>query len=236
MRGLLTNLGGLTSNKVITVTAYQTITYTANVCVLMNTTGQSLAFMNPSLSISTGTLTASTWYFVYVAWNPTTSTLIAFVDTNATTPSTLPSGYTYYALQGAVVTTTGTSGLICTKQMGRFAHYVVGGINCAGLPVVMTGATGSYSTPTFTTYAMSGFVPSITTAVKVTGHVQNGMLAVCPNAAYGAYNSTTNPPYFYINNANADGGMGLIPLETMNIYVYSQAGSVLAVAGWEDAL
>ena len=173
MKCLLRNIGGLTSNKAIMVTAYQTITYTANMCVLTTVGGQALAFMNVSLSISTGALTASTIYYVYVAWNPTTSSLIAFVDTNATTPATLPAGYTYYALQGGVLTTTGSSGLICTKQLGRFAHYVVGGINCAGLPIIMSGATGSYSTPTFTTYSLTSLVPSIAVAVKVTTHVQN---------------------------------------------------------------
>ncbi|CAM6005675.1 unnamed protein product [Sphagnum balticum] len=53
--------------------------------------------------LDTGTLAASTWYYVYAIYNPTTPATSILMSASATTP-TLPSGYTYSALIGVVLT------------------------------------------------------------------------------------------------------------------------------------
>lgn len=53
--------------------------------------------------LDTGTLGASTWYYIYLIATPG-GTLAGLMSTNSSTP-TMPSGYTYKALLGAAVTT-----------------------------------------------------------------------------------------------------------------------------------
>ena len=51
--------------------------------------------------LDTGSEAASTWYFIYLIWNPTTETEAGLLSASATSP-TLPSGYTKKRLVGAV--------------------------------------------------------------------------------------------------------------------------------------
>lgn len=51
--------------------------------------------------LDTGTEATSTWYYLWVIYNPVTGTTAGLMSTSATAP-TLPSGYTFKALVGAV--------------------------------------------------------------------------------------------------------------------------------------
>jgi hypothetical protein len=51
--------------------------------------------------LDTGSEGASTWYYLWAIWNPTTNTVAALLSASGTTP-TLPSGYTFKALAGVV--------------------------------------------------------------------------------------------------------------------------------------
>jgi hypothetical protein len=73
----------------------------------VNVTANSLA--SGVNGLDTGTVAASTWYYVYVISNgptATTPTVQALISTGQPAPAALPTGYTYYALVGAVFTNT----------------------------------------------------------------------------------------------------------------------------------
>ena len=244
MDGILTGFSGMMRGRAISVTDATHITGTIAQVALATASGLTIVRQGVSFSINTATvgaggrstataIQASTEYFMHVIDNGTAPSCL--LDTSATAP-TLPSGYSYFYCVGSLFTSTGTSGLIAMTFMGKRVKYRVGGANCANLPIILTGATGSYTTPTFTAISLVSTVSSLAMSAGFTARVSNGLMAVCPNNSYGVYNSATNPPYFYTNNANTDGAAFEMLLESTNAYVYSQAGSLLAVNGWVDDL
>lgn len=71
--------------------------------------------------LDTGVLAAG-WYFVWLIYNPTTATVDGMISASSTAP-TLPSGYTYQAMLGAVyVVSTGPTVLKTQQQLGRRAY------------------------------------------------------------------------------------------------------------------
>ncbi|HWR07089.1 MAG TPA: hypothetical protein VN379_09470, partial [Sporomusa sp.] len=99
------------SNLKILVTGNSAATITANAISLLNAVKNQYIASSVSLALNTaitgangrdtGSLAVSTWYYLYVIYNPTTATVACLMSTNSTTP-TLPSGYTYFARVGAV--------------------------------------------------------------------------------------------------------------------------------------
>ena len=67
--------------------------------------------------LDTGSLAASTWYYVYAIYNPATTTPGVLMSLSATAP-TLPSGYTFSSLIGTVYSD-GSSHLAAFKQVGN---------------------------------------------------------------------------------------------------------------------
>lgn len=98
--------------------------------------------------LDTGSDAGDTWYYLYVIYNPSTATVASLLSASATSP-TLPSGYTYFALVGAV-RNDGSSNFIKYQQNGADVSY-------EALNSVLTG--GSATTETQIT--ISSFVPSI---------------------------------------------------------------------------
>lgn len=85
---------------------------TADAIVLTTTTNQPYLATSVNVTIDTGaanganaldsgSLTASTWYYVYVIFNPTTNTVAGLMSTSSTNP-TMPSGCTFKALVSCV--------------------------------------------------------------------------------------------------------------------------------------
>ncbi|HWR07738.1 MAG TPA: hypothetical protein VN379_12800, partial [Sporomusa sp.] len=99
------------SNLKILVTGNSAATITAGTISLLNAVKNQYIASGVSLALNTaitgangrdtGSLAVSTWYYLYVIYNPTTATVACLMSTNSTTP-TLPSGYTYFARVGAV--------------------------------------------------------------------------------------------------------------------------------------
>lgn len=184
-------------------------------------------------SLDTGAWAFSTWYYVFVIYNSTTAALL--FSLSATAP-TLPSGYTYFARVGAIRTQSATNYYpLAFKQYGRRVQYVAtAASNVPNLPVMATGALGNVSTPTWSAVAIGVYVPP--TASQITclldmPAANAAMLA--PNNAYGAFNSTTNPP---INAGNNTSVVASLNIETMNIYYASSGAGLVACLGWEDNL
>jgi hypothetical protein len=199
--------------------------------------------------LDTGTLAASTWYAVWVIYNPTAQTTAGLLSLSATAP-TMPSGYTMKARVGWIRTdSTANKYPLGFKQYGRHVQYVVAsGSNVTAMPVMVSGTQGSVSTPTWVAVATGAFVPTTASEIDLvlvgqltTGSAYQGMVA--PNSSYGGYLSSSNPPPISDNNvgattaANGRSIRALMVLESANIYVALSPGSgtieVLA-AGWVD--
>jgi len=190
--------------------------------------------------LDTGSLAASTWYYVWDIFNPTTSTNAGLLSASATAP-TLPSGYTYKERLGAVRTGADTR-LMATRQYGREAQYVVGGVNVSALPIAASGSAGSPTTPTWVAVATGNFVPPTAGAIDLilTDNVSGDVAMVAPNSSYGAEQSTTNPPVMETTGTSGGSALaivrGTLILESTNFYWAASGGGAVAVIGWRDNL
>lgn len=221
-----------------------TTTITADQVMLMNGSNAPYLATNVSLTlnsatsgangIDTGSVTTSTWYYIYVIYNG--SSVASLMSTSPASPS-LPGGYTYYARIGAA-RTDGSSHFLGFIQYGRTVQYMVGS-NLSALPKIdgSSSVQGSTSTPTFITESVSNFVPSTASKIRVivstngSGSV-NAM--VVPNNNYGPISSITNPPLIGFGPSTGVQCYGDIVLESTNIYWAQSANAYLWCAGWED--
>lgn len=204
--------------------------------------------ISPSLAASgvngldSGTSAASTWYSVWVIWNGTTTA--GLFSTSPNNP-TVPSGYTHRARVGWV-RTDGTANKypLSFIQYGRVVQYkVASGSNLTSLPAVASGTAGDITTPTWVAISMAQYIPTTASRVSVTLSIPSATsaaLIVAPNASYGAYDSTTNPPPLGLSASGQllpSSSMGVISLESTSIYwASSTPQSRVYVSGWEDNL
>ena len=212
-----------------------TFTYTANGIVLYDANGNSKiinAFNKTANSatsgiggLSTGSIANNTWYGVYAAYNPATGAQGIFFDPSFTAP-TLPTGYTYSALIGAVITDS-SAHFIGFKQSGKEWQYQLGN-NLSALPILATGTTSGGN---WLACAVASVMPSVADIMKAQLANSNpgastGLYAsVAPNNGY-ALNSATlgglSSP-LGVNVSASYGAIGLadIILESSNIYYAS---------------
>lgn len=231
-------VNGATANSQAVITADQ---------IVLETSAGTFFVATPSVTISsgssgangldTGTLAASTWYSLWIIYNGTTTA--GLMSASATSP-TLPGGYTYYARAGWFVTD-GSKNFMRVLQLGDSAQYVVtSSTNTANIPIAASGSAGSPTAPTWVAVGLSSYLP--TTARRVQGILGlptgTGQAIVAPNNAYGAYNSTSNPPVVAVS----EGGVpAVIPfdmvLESTSIYWASgNSNYLLGIRGWTDNL
>jgi len=226
---------GTFKNFVQTVTSNTAATITADYCPY-NSASISCAIstaVSGAGGIDTGSVAASTWYYVYVIYNG--SDIHAILSLSSSAPA-LPSGYTYYCRVGSIVTN--SSGyLYRTIQNGRKTQYIVDGTILTGMVQLAktSSSSGSLSTPTWISVSVSGAVP--TTAESIIGSCfsPGGTTMIAPNNVYGAYSSTTNPPPVSVYTAN-NAQQFTFMLESTNIYYASGGATVISCMGWEDNL
>lgn len=207
--------------------------------------------VTPSLAASgangldAGTSAINTWYADFVIWGAAVPTA-GLLSLSATSP-TMPSGYTHKARVGWIRTdATGNKYPLSFVQYGRRVQYkVASGSNVAAMPIMATGASGSTTTPTWSSVAIGAFVPATASIIKLVGFGQGdngGGIIVAPNNSYGAYNSATNPPPMVISESSVStaivGQAADFTVESTNIYYAAGVGSAnkLFCFGWEDNL
>jgi len=136
--------------------------------------------------------------------------------------------------------TDGSSNLLRTIQKGAHARYqIVASTNTAALPVMISGTSGSITTPTWTAVLVSAYVPPTATAIDLLaaagGGAGNGVIAA-PNNAYGPLPSAaiSNPPlltatgYQVLSTAS-------FTLESSSVYYASNnSNGALVAVGWVD--
>jgi hypothetical protein len=221
-----------------------TATYTADSIVLYDANGNSkiVTSFNETLNtgtsgaggLDTGSIGDSTWYYVFAILKPSTGTVNILISLSSTAP-TLPTGYTYSALIGAV-DTDASAHLIGFTQVDDLVTFKVGS-NLSGLPIVATGGAGNTNTPTYTTATVRGagsIVPVNATSILlgIYSAANDGIdVILAPNGNYGAHLSITNPPPFVANDGSISGGVtgrsvpGEMLLEGNTVYYAIGTGS-----------
>jgi hypothetical protein len=245
---------GKSRNTIMTGTADATVTVTADAIALWD--GSLSFFTATSVNVSinaavngvngldTGALANNTWYAAYVIYNPGTATVAGLLSTNFSTPTTLPSGYTLYARAGAIVTN-GAAKLHRILQKGNNAQYVVGATTTTAMPVIASGAAGTFSStaPVWASASVATIVPPTAAAIRITAcRAYNNAAAsdvqVAPNNTYTGPN-TTNPPWFSSVAATAfpPASSFEMGLESTNVFwTASAAGGAIVCGGFTDNL
>jgi hypothetical protein len=186
-----------------------------------------------------GGLANSTWYSVWVIYNPTTDTTAGLASTSATAP-TMPSGYTAKARVGWF-RTNGSAQFHRILQKGRKAQYVVSASVTTVLPNIASGAAGTFSTetPVFASVSVSNVVPSTANEISIVamGNFNNGASAnvyVAPNTSYSGIASANSAPV-YVIGGNVSAALGVFALESTNIaWVSGGSGGGVNCLGWSD--
>lgn len=233
---------GFKNLKIIYATA-ATLTATADAVTVETTTGEAYRAQSVSVTcnittsgangLDTGAEASSTWYSIWLIYNPTTNTQAGLLSLSATAP-TMPSGYTFKARLGWV-RNNGSSNFINFVQYGRQVQLVMDG---TALPIIAAGGF----TASLVAYATTNFIPSTAFVFRGIVHAAADDIAVAPNSGYSVGIGGTNtkqPPYYFgvsTSGFTPNGFVAEFILEEANIYVYGSgnAASSVRVLGWED--
>jgi hypothetical protein len=199
--------------------------------------------------LDAGSLSTSTWYSIWVIYNPTTSTTAGLAGTSATAP-TMPSGYTAKARVGWM-RTNGSSQFHRITQRGRRAQWIVG-TDPAVARNIANGVAGTYSTtsPVLAAVSITTHVPTTASSIQIMattsyGGGTNGSVLVAPTTAWGGTNngpagSAFNCFPLSLASGNIGGSANFttwMQLETTTIaWAGANTGSGIYVMGWEDNL
>lgn len=191
--------------------------------------------------LDTGSVAASTWYFLWVIFNPSANVASCLASTSSTAPS-MPSGYLHKARVGANQTDA-SSHFYRVQQYGRVAHYVnVASSNTLGPRLIQSGAAGSVG-PTYQAFTVLGVTAPVTAgrilvvALNAFSGLNCASNVVAPSTAYNSGSGT--PP---INNeANGTQISAWLDLESTSIAVANNFGGgsngcATYDAAWEDNL
>jgi hypothetical protein len=180
--------------------------------------------------IDAGGLANSTWYYIWVIYNPTTGMTAGLISASATSP-TMPSGYTAKARFGANITN-GSAQFHRVRQVGRRAQYVVSASITTAYPPI--GAV--VASAILVARSVSGVVPPTASILHFFGGGgSNTTSVVSPNGVTSASSASTNPSPFVAQNSNTATLWGSIMLESTDIYAANNSGNMqLFAIGWED--
>lgn len=235
-RALLILRNSGTPTTQIDVTASEVITQTtAGVSYRSTTVSVTInAATTGANGLDTGGLANTTYYSVWIIYNPTTGTTAGLLSTSATNP-TMPSGYTAKVRLGWVITN-GSAQFVATRQVGNKAQYIA-----SPLPLLSNGAVGTFTSGSSVVYASASLaVPStaveaIITVTNTYGGGTIASIAVAPTTSYGPPNSTTDPPLVSLQTSSAVITTVSFVIESGNIGIVSNnAGGAVMQRGWVD--
>jgi len=185
--------------------------------------------------LDTGALANNTWYHIYLISDGGLNAQ-TLLSTSATAP-TMPATYTHKLRVGAV-RTLGAATFVRFLQKGNSTRYrVVTGSTTPNIPLMISGASGSTTVPTWTAVATGSYVPPTAIKIDVMLSSNSGTAMAAPNNNYGAFNSASNPPPMATNALNDTRFMGEFMLESTDVfYAASDATGDLSAVGWTDAV
>lgn len=242
---------GLTSNLKGSATGLSaTVTITADFLTLTNTAGEQKVLsgvsVTPSLAVSgvngldAGTSAISSWYYVWVIWNGTTTA--GLISLSSTAP-TMPAGYTYKARVSEFRTdATANKYPLNYIQADKNFTWVLG-TNLPNNPVLISGTSGSIagSPAGWTAVSVSSAVPPTAYAIHTflgSTSGSDGTAIAAPNALYGGVGGNPTPPLAVSAGATQPGCIAArIMLESTNVYyACNGAAFVFKCTGWESNL
>jgi hypothetical protein len=225
-----------------------------NQIAVANSSAYTLNLSNNSLpnALDTGSLTSSTYYYVFAIYNSTTSTLATLASLNPTAP-TLPTGYTYFRLIG-LFRTNGSSQIDSlynqngrAVNLGQTANVVVSSQSTQATNKYWSGsityAPYQYIDKAFFRFSLVGASASQTanviisnTAAGSTGGTQPALATT--NEIYGAF--IVAPAYGTSTNAVYGSTTCVVPNNStsyFNIYTTAVLGTgdsfALLISGYE---
>jgi hypothetical protein len=208
-----------------------TIAVTADACVMVNSAGvgiraagmsatPTLASAGAVNQLDTGTVAAATWYALYAISNGSTS---GFLFSTSFTAPTMPSGYTFKALVGAVKTDY-SNFVVPYVQRGSEWRYVIVGVS--NVPTSQQADAGAKTWPTAVDMTPWAPLSVISSILGVIDPIESGNGWVSPNSSYQAYGRTTG----------SAGGDTRIPfdivMESSNLYIGGSLTSHLYIYGF----
>lgn len=205
--------------------------------------------------LDTGSVAASTWYFHWVIFSPTTNTASCLDSISSTTP-TMPSGYTFKARVGANQTDASANKCFArVQQYGRIAHYVAVGTvaGCSattgfGAQSFLIGNAGTIGTGSVTLVAKqvtgNGFpAPATASRVNVLGSTTYNAgagtgIQVAPSQAYsGASNGPAGSnglPWGWTDQTTVNIQWFILESNSLSVAANGSANNFTGVADWED--
>lgn len=186
--------------------------------------------VNGANGLDTGAVAANTWYYLYAIGQGTT-TNVCLASTSATAP-TMPGVYTYKARLGAIRTLSGAATLWSFQQRGNETwvtstdgsdHVIGSGAagNCAVPSTVATSTVWGVAIPATASRAIAT-ASALNSNTCVSGNTSNTQSRTCAFSSSASLEGTVQARINYMG--------------TTNLYWCGQVGSVLLVAGWDDAV
>ena len=218
------------------------ITMTAARVTVRNAAGASIELSNVSKTLAmtatgaggldTGSRAASTWYYFYFIYNPTTGVSNALASLSANSP-TLPSGYTYFRRMGALRTDATANKyplrMAWSDSNAEYRPYNTGS-NLTGFPLIQSGVLGTTgSTPTMTAVSVTDFFPPVSNQIQML-HGNN----------YGSNNTdqisieSGSDGSLVVSSANGGGKRMLRINYVSSIGVAAEANTLVHAVGWVD--
>lgn len=142
-----------------------------------------------------GSESATTWYYIYWIYNPTTTTWAGLLSTSATAP-TMPSGYTYKVLIGAVYND-GSSNFVKFTQFDREVTIAP--------QVIFTNQAGP---ATYTSQSISSAVPPIAKKAKGTIGVSTAQAYSLAIATDSTGTGARHSAIYYASGGSMDSWVG----------------------------
>lgn len=243
---VVSGIAGTASNLKASATGLSAlVTVTADsVCVKDTSSNQVVlnsVSVTPSLSASgangldTGTSASSTWYYVWIIWNGTTTA--GLLSLSSTSP-TMPSGYTHKARVGSIRSdASGNKYPLSFVQSGRSVQYkVAAGTNVTSLPQLSSGGSAAW-----TAASTASFVPSTASTISVKVHLSQTSPAAMYVAESNGYAVPADAPVAvqvgFTNTGITLSQVFRMVLQSQNVYYYVTGTPILAANyayGWED--
>jgi hypothetical protein len=185
--------------------------------------------------LDTGSKANSTWYHCYAIYNPTTLVSDFLFSTGATTPTTLPSGYTKYKRVGSIKTD-GSGNIRGFFQNGTYFFLKIPVLEFSGSSTT-TAALVSLTTPLGikATSILSTTVGTTPGSTRILRIFSPDATDAIPDA------SNTNGGYIQISGSTTDVYLGsgniLVPTNTSSqVYHRASASTTITVntQGWID--
>lgn len=185
--------------------------------------------------LDTGSLQASTWYYVWAISN--VSQIGGLLSLSSSAP-TLPTGYAFKKYLGAIRTGASVN-FFRTRQINNRAQYqIVGGTNTATMPQIATGSTGG----SMTIPSVTSVVPPTASAIDVSVQINGGtsdIAGAAPNGSYGTTILATSAPPLLIQPGaalNAARTASFLLEGTAIGYFSTTTLAAIYCLGWTDKL